>query len=76
MERFLLLLVFVTGSVFASENTDKIAELKTEIAQRQQVIEKMKAEGQSTGRVEMTVFRLQRELERRVEMKQMLKGKE
>ena len=76
MKRFLLLLVFVTGSVFASENTDKIAELKTEIAQRQQVIEKMKAEGQSTGRVEMTVFRLQRELERRVEMEQMLKGKE
>lgn len=76
MKRFLMLLVFVSGSVFASENTDKIAELKTEIAQRQEVIQRMKTEGQATGRLEMTVFRLQRELERRVEMEQMLKGKE
>lgn len=48
----------------AGENADRIAELKAEIAQRQAVIVQMQKEGRPTGRFEMTVFRLQRELER------------
>ena len=76
MKRFLMLLVFVSGSVFAGENTDKIAELKAEITQRQEVIQRMKNEGQATGRLEMTVFRLQRELERLTFNEEMLKEKQ
>jgi hypothetical protein len=48
----------------ADATSDRIAELKAEIAQRQAAIAQMKAEGKPTGRFEMTVFRLQRELEK------------
>ena len=48
----------------ADATSDRIAELRAEIAQRQAAIAQMKAEGRATGRFEMTVFRLQRELEK------------
>lgn len=48
----------------ADEVSDRIAEIKLEIAQRQAAIAQMRAEGRATGRFEMTVFRLQRELEK------------
>lgn len=49
---------------FANETSDRIAELKAEIAQRQAVVVKMQQDGKPTGRYEMTIFRLQRELEK------------
>jgi DICT domain-containing protein len=48
----------------ADATSDRIAELKAEITQRQAVIAQMKADGKPTGRFEMVVFRLQRELEK------------
>ncbi len=63
-----VLISFILASVcvlaVANEAADRIAELKAEIAQRQAAIAQMKAEGRATGRHEMTVLRLQRELEK------------
>jgi uncharacterized small protein (DUF1192 family) len=59
-----LILASICVLAVADEASDRIAELKAEIAQRQAAIVQMKAEGRATGRYEMTVFRLQRELEK------------
>jgi hypothetical protein len=67
-----LLLSLACVSVFASENTDRILELKTEISQREKEIALMKKEDKPTGRFEMTVLRLRKELERRELTEQML----
>jgi hypothetical protein len=48
----------------ADEVSDRMVEIKAEIAQRQAAIAQMRTEGKATGRFEMTVFRLQRELEK------------
>ena len=64
--KVLISLVIATFCIAAQagENSDRIAELKAEIAQRQAAIAQMQKEGRATGRFEMTVLRLQRELER------------
>lgn len=67
-----LLLSLACMSVFASENTDRILELKTEISQREKDIALMKKEDKPTGRFEMAVLRLRKELERRELTEQML----
>ncbi len=67
-----LLLSLACVSVFASENTDRILELKSEISQREKEITLMKKEDKPTGRFEMTVLRLRKELERRELTEQML----
>lgn len=59
-----LILAVACVSAYADETSDRIAELKAEIAQRQAAIAQMQKEGRATGRFEMTVFRLQRELEK------------
>ena len=64
MKNLVLILALLCASVHADATSDRIAELKAEIAQRQAAIAQMKAEGKPTGRFEMTVFRLQRELEK------------
>lgn len=64
MKHLVLILALACATAFADETSDRIAELKAEIARRQAAIAQMKAEGKPTGRFEMTVFRLQRELEK------------
>lgn len=64
MKNLVLILALLCAFVHADTTSDRIAELKAEIAQRQAAIAQMKAEGKPTGRYEMTVFRLQRELEK------------
>jgi hypothetical protein len=64
MKHLVLVLALLCASVHADATSDRIAEIKAEIAQRQAAIAQMKADGKPTGRYEMTVFRLQRELEK------------
>ena len=73
--KFVIALMLSVGcfSVYATENTDRIVELKTEIAQREKAIEQMKKDNQPTGRFEMAVLRLRKELERRELTEDMLK---
>jgi hypothetical protein len=65
MKRLVLLLSLVSSLSFAEGMNDaRIADVKAEIAQRQSVIDQMKADGKPTGRAEMAVFRLKVELEK------------
>jgi multidrug resistance efflux pump len=60
----------LTASLAHAEGS--IEQLRAEIAQRKSAIAQMQAEGKPTGRFEMTVFRLTRELERKLADKDML----
>jgi uncharacterized protein YigA (DUF484 family) len=71
MKRIAVLgLMLVALYANASTETD---QLKAEISQREQVIAQLKQDGKPTGRLEMTVFRLKRDLERQEQMEEMLK---
>jgi len=59
-----LALAVACALAHADAASDRIAELKAEIARQQAVIAQMQKDGRPTGRIEMSVFRLQRELEK------------
>ena len=71
--KVLVSLTFVIASTLAhaDQNSDRIAELKAEIAQREATVAQMQQDNKPTGRVEMTIFRLKRELEKRQEVAEM-----
>ena len=65
MKRLVLLLSLVSLTALAEGiHDERIKEIKAEIAQRQAVIDQLKAEGKATGRLEFPVFRLKVELEK------------
>ena len=68
--RQLIIALMLSAGIAHAQST--IPELRAEIAQREQVIAVMKLEGKPTGRLEMTVFRLKRELERATLTEEML----
>lgn len=69
MKRLVLILSLVSLTAMAEGiHDERIKEIKTEIAQRQAVIDQLKAEGKATGRLEMPVFRLKVELQKLEDM--------
>ena len=68
MKHCLIALLLATSLAHA----DTVSDLRAEIAQRRAVIAQMRLEGRPTGRFEMTVMRLERELDRQLLVDQML----
>jgi len=68
--RLLIIAIMLSASIAHAQST--IPELRAEIAQREAAIAVIRAEGKPTGRLEMIVFRLKRELERATLNEEML----
>ena len=68
--RSLIIALMLTANLAHAEAS--IEQLRAEIAQRKSAIAQMQAEGKPTGRFEMTVFRLERRLERKLADEEML----
>jgi hypothetical protein len=62
MKHLILILILAATQAFAGPLDEKIAQVEAEIAQREAVVNQLKAEGKPSGRFEMTVWRLRNEL--------------